>query len=378
MPDESPVAERAELQAPFPWFGGKRRVAHLVWSRFGRDVANYVEPFFGSGAVLLARPEVDLDDLPLETANDADGFVCNLWRAMAREPDAVAEHADRLVHECDLQAAHVWLRAQRAALHERLEADLSHCDAKIAGLWVWGQCLWIGSGWCGPSGAGPWRVEDGRLVKGDAGQGVKRARPQLGNAGKGVQRQLPHLGDAGKGVQRKRPVLAGPAGGMRLGDNLGPWFAALSARLRRVRFCCGDWARVTGPSVTFKHGPTGVFLDPPYDMGERDAGCYAVDTAGLSERVRVWCTENGANPLLRIALCGYAGEGHEALETLGWRVQAWKAHGGYASQGDERGRENAHRERIWFSPACLSEAALAETGLLHGLDAAKGDESQCT
>jgi site-specific DNA-adenine methylase len=40
------------LKAPFPWFGGKSRVADIVWDRFG-DVANYVEPFFGSGAVLL-------------------------------------------------------------------------------------------------------------------------------------------------------------------------------------------------------------------------------------------------------------------------------------------------------------------------------------
>ena len=41
-----------DLRAPFPWFGGKSRVAPLVWDRFG-DVPNYVEPFFGSGAVLL-------------------------------------------------------------------------------------------------------------------------------------------------------------------------------------------------------------------------------------------------------------------------------------------------------------------------------------
>ncbi len=42
------------LKAPFPWFGGKSKVASLVWERFG-DVQNYVEPFFGSGAVLLNR-----------------------------------------------------------------------------------------------------------------------------------------------------------------------------------------------------------------------------------------------------------------------------------------------------------------------------------
>lgn len=45
----------ASLRAPFPWFGGKSRIASTVWDAFGR-VQNYVEPFFGSGAVLLARP----------------------------------------------------------------------------------------------------------------------------------------------------------------------------------------------------------------------------------------------------------------------------------------------------------------------------------
>jgi len=32
------------VAAPFPWFGGKRKVAAEIWSRFG-DVVNYVEPF---------------------------------------------------------------------------------------------------------------------------------------------------------------------------------------------------------------------------------------------------------------------------------------------------------------------------------------------
>lgn len=33
------------IEAPFPWFGGKRRVAPVIWRAFG-DVRNYVEPFF--------------------------------------------------------------------------------------------------------------------------------------------------------------------------------------------------------------------------------------------------------------------------------------------------------------------------------------------
>jgi site-specific DNA-adenine methylase len=43
-----------KLKAPFPYFGGKSRIAAEVWRRFG-DVKTYVEPFCGSCAVLLAR-----------------------------------------------------------------------------------------------------------------------------------------------------------------------------------------------------------------------------------------------------------------------------------------------------------------------------------
>jgi hypothetical protein len=38
------------------------------------------------------------------------------------------------------------------------------------------------------------------------------------------------------------------------------WFQELAKRLSRVRVCCGDWSRVTGPSVTHGMGLTGVFL----------------------------------------------------------------------------------------------------------------------
>ena len=44
------------LPAPFPWFGGKRRVSSLVWDAIG-PVDNYIEPFAGSLAVLLRRPD---------------------------------------------------------------------------------------------------------------------------------------------------------------------------------------------------------------------------------------------------------------------------------------------------------------------------------
>ena len=70
----------------------------------------------------------------------------------------------------------------------------------------------------------------------------------------------------------------------------------------------------------------------------------------MTAKVRAWAIENGPNPDLRIALCGYEGE-HRMPDD--WTVYEWKAAGGYGSQGEGRGRDNAARERIWFSPHCL-------------------------
>ena len=317
------AAARAEpLRAPFPWMGGKSRVAHVVWDAFG-NVPNYVEPFFGSGAVLLARPHSP----GLETVNDEDGFVANFFRAIKKAPSEVAEHADCPVNENDLHARHIWLVNQRQELTRKLEGDPEYYDAKIAGWWVWGLCCWIGGGWC--SGKGQWQSINGELVNTAAG-------------GAGINRKIVHLGDAGRGVNRKRA-------------NIESWFVALSDRLRNVRVCCGDWARVCGPSPTFKNGMTGVFLDPPYgDEANRTDDCYAIDSKSVAAEVRAWCLDNGGNPMLRIALCGYDGE-HNSLTGAGWREHAWKAHGGYGSLGDGAGRENARRERIWFSPHCMND-----------------------
>ena len=40
------------MKAQFPYFGGKSRAVDLVWHAFGAECLNYVEPFFGSGAML--------------------------------------------------------------------------------------------------------------------------------------------------------------------------------------------------------------------------------------------------------------------------------------------------------------------------------------
>ena len=90
------------IKSPYPWFGGKSMVMPDVWRRFG-DVRNFVDPFMGSLAPLLGRP-VPFEGV--ETVNDADGFICNFWRAVQADPAAVAKWADWPVNECDLHARH--------------------------------------------------------------------------------------------------------------------------------------------------------------------------------------------------------------------------------------------------------------------------------
>lgn len=308
------------LKAPFPWFGGKSKVANLVWERFG-NVPNYVEPFFGSGAVLLARPHAP----EFETINDIDCYVANFWRALKHEPEEVARWADNPVNEADKEARHVWLVSQEN-FRRQMKSDPDYYDTKIAGYWVWGLCIWIGAGWCAQEM--PDQVQRQIPVL-TSQQGIFRTS---------IHRQMPHMG-GGRGVLRKT---------LDYREGLMAYMLRLAERLSKVRVCCGDWERICGPAPTTTLGVTGVFLDPPYSQPER-SDVYKHEDYSAAARAREWAIQNGGNPDLRIALCGYEGEHDMPYD---WETVRWKANGGYANQGEGRGRENAVRERIWFSPHC--------------------------
>lgn len=301
--------ELPEYKPPFPWFGGKSRVAERVWKRFG-EVKNYVEPFFGSGATLFRRPG---GAQGIETVNDIDCYVANFWRAVSADADSVAKWCDWPVNEADLHARHNWL-GDREEFRKQMHSDPDYFDLKIAGWWVWGICSWIGGGWC--------TVDYQHSTN----------LPHLGNAGRGIHRanQLPHLGSAGQGLTE--------------------YFASLQTRLRRVRVCCGDWQRVLSSCITTGIGMTGVFLDPPYAADDR-ADVYSQESFTIARDVERWCIQNGDDPLLRIALCGYEDE-HDMPKS--WTISKWKAAGGY-SKHQTRGNTNRLRERIWFSPHCLRQ-----------------------
>ena len=393
---------KPKLKAPFPAIGGKSRVAELVWGQIG-DVRNYIETNCFSAAVLLARPHPGR----IETINDINGFVANFWRAIKADPEKVAEYADNPVNEADLHARHLWLMFSQTSIEfrEKIKTDPEYYDAKIAGWWCWGQCCWIGSGWC-------------------SDQGVEwKQRPDMEGLDRGVNKlaqKLPHIGashptdSTGRGVNgaaaptQKRPLLSpgnsqhghgvharpqladaySRGRGVNGNDHAGTcaerrawlidWFGRLQDRLRNVRVCCGDWSRVcSSPSVTTRLGTTGIFIDPPYALNtarmhawvsfldgkieqppekaaatNRDGNLYGSDSDDVDlmvAKVHIFCRERGSDPEVRIVLCGYAGE-HDALEEIGWEAVSWKA-SGYGNRTDS-GKSNNAKERLWFSPHC--------------------------
>jgi hypothetical protein len=371
------------------------KIARVVLAYLG-DPPNYVEPFYGSGAVHLLRPEWDWQvgywrdgRRRLETINDLDCLVVNFWRAVRADPDQVAYWADWPVAEADLIARHFWLIERRESLYERCAVDPDWYDAKYAGWWLWGICQWIGSDWCKP-GTGPWQIKDGKLIRADRKSGVSIGLPSLRNPGKGVlkssilQGDIPSEDDETEadesGAHIKRPNLSRGMGIMKAppvsrggltktrAESIKNVMRAYSDRMRDVRITAGDWSRVVGPVPTVAQGITGVFLDPPYsESAARYENIYVEDDLQVAVEVRKWAIENGDDPRLRIALCGYEGE-HDEFMPSNWTKVNWKTQGGYAwINRSGRGVRNRTREVVWFSPHCvhIQGEMFAETKLFN-------------
>ena len=270
----------------FTWFGGKRKIAPLVWRAFG-DVKHYVEPFCGSAAVLFARPDPWIGS---ETINDSDGMVANFFRAVRREPDAVARFLGPMT-EVDYSAAARVVRAEADGLTERMRACPDYYDARMAGLWLYANQMKLGS-----------KLELNEKPKSHCPWWLRaNGCDVLGN---------------------------------------------VCARLERVRVLCGDWRRTVSGHTELGCGkPCGVFMDPPYDVG-CDRRMYR-EYESVSGAVCEWALEHGDDRRLKIALCGYANE-HTMPES--WQCVQWKRNGGFENQG--KNKAVRLKECVWFSPGC--------------------------
>ena len=288
------------MKSPFPYFGGKRSIAPVIWERLGA-VTNYVEAFAGSCAVLLARP---LPFSGVESVGDIDGHLVNVWRALKHAPEKVAWHLMDPPNSFDMAARRTVLQESEPDLPRLLVMDPEAHDVKLAAYWLYCQCCWL--------------------------NGVASSLTRM---------PTPRFWRNGMGVCQTRD------------DNeLAEWLRRVSARLRYVRIAHGNWKSLTSDAALWGHGDgqVGVFLDPPYGVEERH-DLYSYDDRHVSSEVYAWARENESNPNLRICVAGYEGE-HEFPDS--WSVVKWRSHG-FVSRAGAQGRENREKERLWFSPACV-------------------------
>lgn len=312
------------LKTPFPWAGNKKRQCPEIWARLGQ-VDLFVDSFCATLSSLLSRPG---GAQGVERVNDLCCNITNFWRAVIASPNEVAYYCQWPVNEIDLNARHKWLCDRswgEGSIKSKLMADPEWFDAKQAGWWAWGQCVAMGTRWCGD--------------------------PSVSTRG--------HARPLGaKLIHQKPRTIDVPPGVASPNVDAYVWLQALQHRLARVQVLNGDFERTLTAGTTWKaFKKVGILLDPPYGQEMRATMLYPTDLGidgadeGPAARARRWAIENGNNPKLRIALCGLSQE-HSMPD--GWTAYEWTNNAGYSSIG---GAGRTLDEVIWFSPYCLDKQA---------------------
>ena len=275
---------------PFSYRGSKWKVAPDVWQLLG-DSGVYCEPFCGSLAMLLSRPDSDRN-VPVEHVGDIDCLLINFWLAIKNDPESVAHHYIAPASQVLLESRHQYLRGQRKLVKQKILDNYKWYDAELAGIWAWGQGLSVDN-WCFDRAySSPWW-----------------------------------------------PTKTMSAIRQQSEEQLTEYFSRLSVRLRNVGIHCSDWLSTIEKGLARIRGPVAVFVDPPYSSrAGRQSGLYAEDSLTVSQSAAEWCLSYGKE--YAIAFCGHEGT-HSFPRS--WKCGRWKSDG-----SSKRG----HLERIWFSPKC--------------------------
>lgn len=343
-------------KAPFPYYGGKGKRAKKVWEAFGK-LDRYIEPFFGSGAVLLRNPWPPKKEIVCDLSPN----VSNFWRSIQNDAKEVAKWADYPSNHMDLHARHIWLTQWAKDNHDRLWNDPEFYDAKAAGWWAWGMSTWIGGG----------------FAEGGAVDGIPMVRGHFDTSAQGVHCEgvhdkVPNVGPENtmRGVHNLtdlRPhVMASCNGGRGVhsipvdefhpldGTRLQPWFVWLCGRLKSVEPLHRPWDKAVSDVMTMKAAngkkKVGIFLDPPYKTEHRSHHIYRSDIDGSSDDVATDCYEWAVDkaqerPELKIAYCCRRGD---FPLPDGWTDEVKDFSG-----PNDKDRRAKHKEQIMFSPACF-------------------------
>ena len=292
--------ETVNIKAPFIYPGGKKWLAPHVWAWLGNP-GKYIEPFAGSLAVLLGRPGGGRVAWFDEVVNDSYCHISNVWRSARYKPDELWDRLAGLdpVCEVDLHARSTYLGQMEIDAAREMIKDPLWCYPPAAAWWLWCMALHIH-----PAALrSEWHSKPTIHV-----QGVFSA-----NWG----REMLDL---------------------------------ITKRLQRTQILCGDFARCLTPTY-LGAGTCGVYLDPPYALGDDRVYKEGSDHGEVWSRCVEWVLANHTQPGLRIVLSGYRGSpGHEELDV------ALERHDLKGPVGFGTG-ENSALESCWVSSQCCHRAS---------------------
>lgn len=290
------------MKAPFPYAGGKAKWAATIWIYFGRPTV-YAEPFAGSIACLLSRPD---PPARREIICDTEGGVVNFWRAVRKDPDTVARWADCPTWHDELLARKAWFYAWSDAHSEQLAADMDYCCPKAAGIWAWCHSVsFMG------------------LFQNRADKSVPLVQAVGGHA---------------SGVSR----------GTQLHRNLVGHMRSLGERLEDVIVLNASWEAAVTPAKLARNAKwsvVAVLMDPPFAHPE-GIRYYRDQERKASDDAYEWSLEHGEDD--RIGFCCNVGD---YPVPPGWTAE---------TRDFQRGSARGARDQIMFSPACLAQATLFE------------------
>ena len=123
---------RAVLKYP----GSKWSLSDRIISLFPEH-HSYLEPFFGSGAILFNKPRSDI-----ETVNDLDGNVVNLFECIRTDPERLARSIYMTPYSRE-----VYENACQAVPGDKFEAALYFYIATRRIFWEPGMGSSIGAKW---------------------------------------------------------------------------------------------------------------------------------------------------------------------------------------------------------------------------------------
>ena len=114
------------IKTPVSWVGNKTPILHILYALFPINYERYIEPFGGSGAVLLGKAKPD----KFEVYNDYNRNLVNLFRCMRDRPLAFIKELGFLT----LNSRDDFFAIKKFFKKEEFEDEFLHQELKFTNI----------------------------------------------------------------------------------------------------------------------------------------------------------------------------------------------------------------------------------------------------